>query len=61
MLPVLQATRDFEAGEEVFWSYGSEKPFEHIRKMLKDQQAKDASQKGKREIVKLVWVPHDQA
>lgn len=32
--PVLVATRNIEMNEEIFYSYGSDKPFEHIRKQL---------------------------
>lgn len=50
------ATRDIEPGEEVFYSYGSDKPFEHIRKQLQAQAAQE--KKGKMDVCKLIWVPH---
>ena len=56
VLPVLLATRDIECGEEIFYSYGSEKPFEHLRKALQEQEAQ--AKKGAKANVKLVWVPH---
>ena len=53
----MMATRDVEVGEEIFWSYGSEKPFEHIRKQAQQQQQQSKGRKG--DTCKLVWVPHD--
>ena len=53
---MLVATRDLAVGEEVFWNYGSEKPFEHIRKQLEAQ--KQQSKKSE-QLCKLVWVKHD--
>ena len=53
--PVLTATRDIDVGEEIFYSYGSDKPFEHIRKTLKAQQQKSKSQA---EQCRLIWVKH---
>jgi hypothetical protein len=58
--PVLVATRDLQPDEEVFYSYGSEKPFEHLRKQLAAQKEKEKN-KGKVDVCKLVWVPHDEA
>jgi hypothetical protein len=56
--PCLVATRDIEVGEEVFYSYGSDKPFEHIRKQLQAQQQQQQSKRGTKENCKLIWVPH---
>ena len=56
-LPLLLATREIEANEELFYSYGSDKPFEHIRKALHAQQ--QASKAGKKEVCKLVWQPYE--
>ena len=58
--PVLVATRDLQPDEEVFYSYGSEKPFEHLRKQLAAQKEKEKN-KGKADVCKLVWVPNDEA
>ena len=55
MRPVLVATRDIAAGEEIFWSYGSATPFEHLRK----QQLELQSRKRRREICRFTWVPHE--
>ena len=38
MQATLVASRDIAANEEVFYSYGSDKPFEHIRKKLQEQK-----------------------
>ena len=43
---------------QVFYSYGSEKPFEHIRKHLQEEREKEQKEKGIRDSVKLVWVLH---
>ena len=62
--PQLVATRDIEVGEEVFYSYGSDKPFEHILKTLQAQQQQQkkgdrgAILEGNPEGCKLVWVTH---
>ena len=58
--PTLVATRDIDAGEEVFYSYGSDKPFEHIRKALQAQKDERDKERAKQAAVKLVWVPHAQ-
>ena len=54
--PVLLATRQIEPGEEVFYSYGSNKPFERLRQALQAAQQKEA--KGKQIGCKLVWREH---
>ena len=43
------ATRDIEPGEEIFYSYGSDKPFEHIRKQLQAQAAQAKKEEAARE------------
>ena len=58
MRAILFATRDIKLGEEIYYNYGSEKPFE---KMKKEAQRKQAElQRREREVCRSVWVPHIQ-
>ena len=56
MRALLLATRDIKIGEEVFYNYGSDKPFE---KMRKAQRAKQLElQRKERDVCRSVWVPY---
>ena len=55
--PVLIATRRIEPNEEVFYSYGSSRPFESMRRDAHKQQQK--LQQKSRGVCRLVWVPHE--
>lgn len=52
---------------QIFYSYGSDKPFEHILKTLQAQQQqqrkgdRNAILEGNPEGCKLVWVTHEES
>ncbi|KAL1525846.1 hypothetical protein AB1Y20_020680 [Prymnesium parvum] len=61
MRALLVATRDLQQGEEIFYKYGSEKPFEHFRKeAVKSHLAKKAKE-DRREVIRVSWVPFEEA
>ena len=58
MRAILYAARDLRAGEEIYYNYGSDKPFE---KMKKEMQRKHAElQRRERDVCRSVWVPYAQ-
>ncbi len=59
MRAILFATRDIKAGEEIFYNYGSEKPFEKMHKEM--QRRKTESLRKKQEVVRVTWVPYEDA
>ena len=56
MRALLYATRDIKIGEEIFYNYGSDKPFEKMRKEMLRKQVE--LQKREREVCRSVWVPY---
>lgn len=55
MRAILHATRDIKIGEEIYYNYGSSKPFEKMRKELHRKQVE--LQKKERDVCRSVWVP----
>ena len=66
----MMATRDIQPHEvrmhlasprrqEILYSYGSSKPFEHQRKQ--QLEAVQHSRKRGRDVCRFVWVPHEDA
>ena len=56
MRAILFATRDIKIGEEIYYCYGSDKPFEKMRKEMQRRQAE--LQRREREVCRSVWVPY---
>ena len=56
MRAILFATRDIKIGEEIYYCYGSDKPFEKMRKEMQRKQAE--LQRREREVCRSVWVPY---
>ena len=59
MRALLKATCAIEAGAEIFFKYGSQTPFEHIRREQQFQQQQRMMRR--RDVIKWVWVPHAAA
>ena len=59
MRAILYATRELAEGEEIFYNYGSEKPFEHLRKEAQRKQT-EQQLRQKRESLRMVWVPYEE-
>ena len=59
MIGVLYATRDINEGDEIYYAYGSEKPFEHFRKEMQEREKKERHKQELRNVWKLLWVPFD--
>ena len=59
MRALLKATCPIEAGAEIFFKYGSQTPFEHIRREQQIQQQQRMMRR--RDVIKWVWVPHAAA
>ena len=57
MRAILYATRDLRAGEEIYYNYGSDKPFEKMRKEM--QKKKAELQRRERDVCRSVWVPYE--
>ncbi len=57
MRAILFATRDIRPMEEIYYNYGSDKPFEKMRKEA--QQKKSLEQWKSREVCRVTWVPHE--
>ena len=56
MRAILYAARDLRAGEEIYYNYGSDKPFEKMRKEMQKKQAE--LQRRERDVCRSVWVPY---
>jgi hypothetical protein len=57
MRAVLLATRDIRPGEEVYFNYGSERPFEHLKKQMQQREVMRKRNQELRETVTYVWQP----
>lgn len=57
MRAVLVATRDLRPGEEIYFNYRSEKPFEHFKKEMQQREVLRKRNKELREVVTYVWQP----
>ena len=55
MRAILFATRGIKIGEEIYYNYGSDKPFEKMRKEMHRKQVE--LQRKEREVCRSVWVP----
>ena len=56
---LLYATRDIKIGEEIFYNYGSDKPFEKMRREMQRKQLE--LQRKERDVCRSVWVPYAPA
>ena len=59
LYPVKKSKLVIQVGEEVFYNYGSDKPFEHIRKRLQEERNEVLRKKASKDVCRLVWVLHD--
>jgi len=58
---VLLATRDIASGEEVYFNYRSEKPFEHLRRERQLQELKRRHKEERFDAIRPVWMPNAAA
>ena len=50
---------DIALGEEIYYNYGSDKPFEKLRKEMHKKQIE--LQRRERDVCRSVWIPYDDA
>ena len=55
MRAILFATRTIRCGEEIFYNYGSDKPFEKMRKEAQRKKLESANRN--KEVCRVRWVP----
>jgi len=57
MCAVLIATRDIAPREEIYFSYGSDKPFEHLKKKMQQREILRKLEEEKSKAVEVRWQP----
>jgi len=57
MRAILFATREIKLGEEIYYNYGSDKPFEKLRK--EQQRKRNEMACREKDVCRSVWVPFE--
>ena len=52
------ATRAIGQGEEIYFNYGSQKPFEHFKKEQQREEREKREKEQMRNVCNLAWVPN---